>query len=56
MDAIMNWILEHAGLIGLLFFFSFFTANLLWVMRPGSKKIYEDNANIPLREAESKKS
>lgn len=41
------------GLIGLLFFFLFFCGVLVWVFRPGSKKKYEQNANIPLDENKS---
>lgn len=41
---------QHAGLIGLLFFFVFFCAIALWVMRPGSKKIYQSSAAIPFKE------
>lgn len=38
------------GLLGLLFFFFFFCAVILWVMRPGSKKKYSQDAEIPLKE------
>lgn len=38
------------GLLGLLFFFLFFCSVLFWVMRPGSKKKYNQNAQIPLKE------
>jgi len=38
------------GLIGLLFFFVFFSAVFLWTFRPGAKKQYQDHANIPLDE------
>lgn len=38
------------GLLGLLFFFLFFCCVLVWVMRPGSKKKYNQNAQIPLKE------
>lgn len=41
------------GLIGLLFFFAFFTAVLIWTFRPGAKKDYQDQANIPLEENEA---
>lgn len=36
------------GLLGLLFFFIFFCGVLIWTFRPGSKKHYEKQANIPL--------
>ncbi len=38
------------GLVGLLFFFVFFCGVLVWTFRPGSKKSYEDKAQIPLKE------
>ncbi|MEO9780761.1 MAG: cbb3-type cytochrome c oxidase subunit 3 [Sedimentitalea sp.] len=33
----------------LLLMFVFFIGIVLWVFRPGSKKTYEDTANIPFR-------
>ena len=36
------------GLIGLLFFFTFFCVVVLWTFRPGAKKKYDAHANIPL--------
>ena len=47
----MDWISEYAGIIGLLFFVTFFTLVTLWVYRPGAKKSYQDRANIPLEES-----
>lgn len=38
------------GLIGLLFFFVFFCGVALWTFRPGAKKKYEKNSQIPLEE------
>lgn len=38
------------GLLGLLFFFVFFCGVLFWVMRPGSKKKYRQDAEIPFKE------
>jgi len=38
------------GLMGLMVFFVFFCAMLAWVFRPGSKKHYVDQGNIPLQE------
>jgi len=38
------------GLIGLLFFFAFFTLITIWTLRPNAKNKYEDHANIPLNE------
>jgi cytochrome c oxidase cbb3-type subunit 4 len=39
-----------AGIIGLLLFFGFFLGVVIWVFRPGSKKTYEEQAEIPLKE------
>lgn len=46
----MDFISENAGLIGLLFFFSYFVATALWVFRPGSKQSYAEKSLIPLKE------
>ncbi|MCB1651474.1 MAG: cbb3-type cytochrome c oxidase subunit 3 [Alphaproteobacteria bacterium] len=46
----IDWVSQHAGVIGLLFFFSFFVLAALWIYRPGSKKNYQEQANIPLKE------
>lgn len=46
----MDWISAHAGMIGLLFFFTFFVLMAVWVYRPGSKQAYQENALIPLNE------
>ncbi len=46
----MDFIAHHAGLIGLLFFFTFFCAVSLWTFRPGSKKTYKDFGQIPFQE------
>lgn len=46
----IDYISHHAGIIGLLFFFIFFTALVFWVFRPGSKAGYLSKANIPLKE------
>lgn len=40
------------GLIGLLFFFTFFCVVALWTFRPGAKKKYDEHAQIPLEERE----
>ena len=40
------------GLIGLLFFFAFFSLVTLWTFRPGAKKKYQDHGNIPLKDNE----
>ncbi len=41
------------GLIGLLFFFSFFCIVVLWTFRPGAKKTYKEHGNIPLKETDN---
>lgn len=46
----IDFLADHAGLIGLLFFFIFFCAIALWVMRPGSKQAYKNSASIPFKE------
>ncbi len=46
----IDFLSAHAGLIGLLFFFFFFCAVSVWVMRPGSKNIYNKSASIPFKE------
>lgn len=40
------------GLIGLLFFFIFFSVVALWTFRPGAKGKYQEHAQIPLEETE----
>lgn len=37
-------------MIGLLFFFLFFLGVLAWVFRPGARKKYEHDAQIPFEE------
>jgi cbb3-type cytochrome oxidase subunit 3 len=46
----IDWIAAHAGMIGLLFFFTFFVLMAGWVFRPGSKPLYQNNALIPFKE------
>lgn len=46
----MDFLGSNAGVIGLLFFFVFFTATAIWVFRPGSKEGYDAKANIPLKQ------
>lgn len=41
---------HHAGLIGLLFFFSFFSAVLIYVLRPGVREHFRQCGNIPLKD------
>lgn len=45
----MDFILDNATLIGLLFFFGFFMVMAVWVFRPGAKKNYQNKADIPLK-------
>lgn len=44
---------HDAGLIGLLFFFTFFCVATVWTFRPGAKKIYSERGNIPLMDTPS---
>lgn len=46
----IDWISANAGIIGLIFFFTFFIFMALWVYRPGAKKSYQQKAHIPLNE------
>lgn len=48
----IDWITSNATLIGLLFFFSFFVAVLIWVFRPGTKDKYKGYGVIPLKEGD----
>ena len=38
------------GMIGLIFFFVFFCAALIWTCRPGAKKQYDAHAQIPIED------
>lgn len=38
------------GLVGLLFFFVFFTVITIWTWRPSAKNKYQGHGNIPLEE------
>ena len=46
----IDFLAHYAGLIGLLFFFTFFTLTAFWVFRPGSKQDYDAKSFIPLNE------
>lgn len=46
----IDFIAHHAGVIGLLFFFTFFTVVTMWIYRPGARDSYEVLARIPLSE------
>ena len=41
-----------AGLIGLLFFFTFFCGVLIWIFRPGAKDYFKKQGDIPLKDEE----
>lgn len=49
----ISFLAQHAGMIGLLFFFGFFTVMLIWVFRPGAKKVFQDFGDIPLKEKDN---
>ncbi|MDD3019387.1 MAG: cbb3-type cytochrome c oxidase subunit 3 [Alphaproteobacteria bacterium] len=46
----MDWIMDNAPIIGLLFFVAFFMVMVVWVYRPKSKKKFDNFANIPFEE------
>ncbi len=46
----IDWVSEHAGMIGLLFFVTFFTGVVIWLLRPGAKEYYKAQGQIPLKE------
>lgn len=48
----IDWLAQHgnAGIVGLLFFFIFFSGLVVWVFRPNSGKYYLTQAQIPLKE------
>lgn len=46
----IDFLSHHAGLIGLLFFFTFFCGVAVWTFRPGAKKIYKNFGQIPFEE------
>ena len=45
----IDFLSQHAGLIGLIFFVVVFLIMLAFVFRPGSKKIYKSHGNIPFK-------
>jgi len=47
---VLEFLARHAGMIGLIFFFSFFSVMAVWIYRPASKNNYQKNADIPLQE------
>lgn len=46
----LDWLTTNAGMVGLVFFLTFFVLTAVWIFRPGSKKSYQDNALIPFKE------
>ena len=46
---IYNFLREVAGSWSLILMFAFFVGMILWIMRPGSKEIHQDTADIPFR-------
>lgn len=45
----IDFLSDHAGLIGLIFFVSVFLIILIYVFRPGSKQKYKSHGNIPFK-------
>lgn len=46
----IDWLAHHAGTIGLLFFVAFFAGVVLFLLRPGAKEYYKEQADIPFKE------
>lgn len=46
----IGYVLDNAGVIGLLFFFLFFVGVLIWLYRPGQKQKFEKHSQIPFKE------
>ena len=44
----IDWIAEHSGMMGLLFFFLVFSLIALWAYSPRNKETLEDHKFIPL--------
>jgi len=49
----INMIADNATLIGLVFFFGFFVAVVIRMLRPGAKNEYGPYGQIPLKEDEN---
>ena len=45
-----NEIASLAGTVGLLFFIALFVVVLVYALRPGNKRKFDDAARIPLKE------
>ncbi|MCB1561972.1 MAG: cbb3-type cytochrome c oxidase subunit 3 [Alphaproteobacteria bacterium] len=50
MGAILDFLAAHAGVIGIIFFFTFFCLVTLWTFRPGAGAVYRKYAQLPLEE------
>ena len=48
----IDFLAQNAGLIGLIFFVTFFIGMLFWLFRPGAKQQYLTYGYIPLKEAQ----
>ncbi len=46
----MSWFADQAPMIGLLFFFGFFTVMALWVYTPARRAKLESHGEIPLND------
>nr|WP_071673823.1 cbb3-type cytochrome c oxidase subunit 3 [Nioella nitratireducens] len=49
MEATYHIMRIFAGSWGLVFMFLVFVGVILWALRPGSRTVHEDTANIPFR-------
>lgn len=46
----MDWLADHAALVGLVLFFTIFLIVVGWAFFPGNKKKFERYGKIPLKE------
>jgi len=46
----IDWLIDHAGMTGLLFFFAVFMGVVFWAYRPKAKEQIESYKFIPLME------
>lgn len=46
----MDYLDENSGIIGLIFFMTFYFAVVLMLIRPGAKEYYQKQSKIPLAE------
>lgn len=49
----LDFLAQNAGMIGLVFFFTFFLGVLGWVFMPGKKQEFKQFGNIPLEESDN---